>query len=105
MTSHLSPVAEAWDWQMYGECRGMNSAVFFHPDRERGSMRAVRIGYAKRICHRCAVLEQCREFALSSGELYGVWGGMSEQERRAEQQRTRDAASTDRAERRVRGRN
>jgi len=33
------PVSENWDWQRLGACRGANSAVFFHPDSERGSAR------------------------------------------------------------------
>jgi len=41
----------------------------------------------------CPVLEECREHALSTREPYGVWGGMSEEERRAyyEQQARRFA--------------
>lgn len=31
------PVTAIWDWQLHGACRGIDSAVFFHPDRERGS--------------------------------------------------------------------
>jgi WhiB family redox-sensing transcriptional regulator len=76
------PVAEAWDWQMKGLCRGRNSAVFFHPDNERGSARAARESRAKEICHQCPVLEQCRQHALQAQEPFGVWGGMGEDERR-----------------------
>lgn len=38
---------------------------------------------ARQICNRCDVLEECREWALSTDERYGVWGGLSERERRA----------------------
>ena len=34
------PNADMWDWQMHGTCRGVDSAVFFHPDGERGRARA-----------------------------------------------------------------
>ena len=76
------PVAEVWDWQLKGLCRGRNSTVFFHPDNERGSARAARESRAKEICRRCPVLQQCRQHALDAQEPYGVWGGMGEDERR-----------------------
>jgi hypothetical protein len=37
---------------------------------------------AKKICAGCAVRDECLEFALVSGERFGVWGGKSERERR-----------------------
>ncbi|MEV0297710.1 WhiB family transcriptional regulator [Nocardia sp. NPDC050710] len=79
---HYGPVAEAWDWQLHGSCRGVDSAVFFHPEGERGRARTARIQRAKSFCHDCQVLAQCRTYALGVSELYGVWGGMSEEERR-----------------------
>lgn len=36
---------------------------------------------AKRICQRCPVIVECREWALRRREQYGVWGGMGEAER------------------------
>ena len=36
------PNADIWDWQMQGLCRGVDSAMFFHPDGERGRARAQR---------------------------------------------------------------
>jgi WhiB family transcriptional regulator, redox-sensing transcriptional regulator len=38
---------------------------------------------AKRVCARCAVREQCLEFALASNQDAGVWGGLTEDERRS----------------------
>jgi WhiB family redox-sensing transcriptional regulator len=38
---------------------------------------------AKAICRRCDVREQCLSWALESGQDHGVWGGLSEDERRA----------------------
>ncbi|WP_083864711.1 WhiB family transcriptional regulator [Nocardia brevicatena] len=76
------PATEDWDWQTRGSCRGVESAVFFHPDGERGRARADRVRRAKEICGTCPVLAQCRSYALSVSEPYGVWGGMSEDERR-----------------------
>ncbi|MEU1986288.1 WhiB family transcriptional regulator [Nocardia sp. NPDC019395] len=76
------PAADAWEWQLLGSCRGLESTVFFHPDGERGRARAARVRRAKQICHACPVLDSCRNYALAVGEPYGVWGGMSEDERR-----------------------
>jgi WhiB family redox-sensing transcriptional regulator len=38
---------------------------------------------AKAVCRRCDVIDQCLQWALESGQDAGVWGGMSEDERRA----------------------
>ena len=38
---------------------------------------------AKQVCARCEVREQCLAWALEAGQDHGVWGGMSEEERRA----------------------
>lgn len=75
------PVTTVWDWQMDGLCRGLNSDLFFHPERERGPARAAREARAKSLCHRCPVLQQCRDHALAVREPYGVWGGLSVAER------------------------
>lgn len=75
------PVSEVWDWQLRGACRGVDPVLFFHPDGERGSARARRQEAAKKICAGCPVLAACRNHALTVHEPYGVWGGMSEEER------------------------
>lgn len=76
------PAEHEWQWQRRGACRGMDSAVFFHPDGERNPSRARRTARAKQICARCPVIEPCREFALRTREPFGVWGGLAESERR-----------------------
>lgn len=76
------PITQEWEWQLEGACQGLNSSVFFHPDGERGSARTRRADRAKAICLRCPVLEQCRRHALTVREPYGVWGGLTEEERR-----------------------
>lgn len=75
------PVVDRWDWQRHGLCRGVDSSVFFHPDGERGRKRLERERRAKALCRDCPVLMQCREHALTVGEPYGIWGGLSETER------------------------
>ncbi len=74
---------DVWEWQYDGACSGLDSAVFFSPDAERGAAKREREAGAKRICAGCPVIEQCREHALSVREPFGVWGGMTMDERNA----------------------
>lgn len=89
LTRLPTPVTEVWDWQLRGACRGMDSALFFHPEQERGAARDGREARAKAICQRCPVLVECRAHALSVQEPYGVWGAMTPHERAAELARRR----------------
>lgn len=77
------PNADLWDWQLHGACRGKDSALFFHPEGERGAARAARETSAKAVCAACPVVKACAEHALRVREPYGVWGGMTEDEREA----------------------
>ncbi len=72
---------------MDAACRDVDGAIFFHPDNERGEPREERVAAAKRICQVCPVRAQCSSYALESGERYGVWGGMTEEERKATRRR------------------
>jgi WhiB family redox-sensing transcriptional regulator len=74
----------ALDWQQYGACRTGDGSVFFAPDLpgEPPSARLHRLVEAKRVCARCSVRELCRSYALENEEEFGVWGGLSEIERR-----------------------
>ncbi|WP_328760428.1 WhiB family transcriptional regulator [Streptomyces sp. NBC_00271] len=75
------PFVDYWDWQRHALCRGMDSSVFFSPTRERGLRRRAREERARAICARCPVKEACVRTALRSGEEYGLWGGLTEEER------------------------
>jgi len=55
--------------------------MFFHPLGERGATRRDREAEAKAVCQRCPVVDACRRHALQVAEPYGVWGGLSEEER------------------------
>jgi WhiB family transcriptional regulator, redox-sensing transcriptional regulator len=76
-----APLAENWDWQVYAACRGLDSQMFFHPENERGPSRRRREQNAKRICAECPVQRACLSWALRTREPYGVWGGLSTEER------------------------
>jgi WhiB family redox-sensing transcriptional regulator len=75
------PNADLWDWQLVAACRGVDSSLFFHPEGERGAARSAREAAAKEVCMRCPVRAECATHALSVREPYGVWGGLTEDER------------------------
>ena len=68
-------------WQQSARCRGTDPAILFHPDGERGLERRDREQNAKRFCAPCPVRMQCFEYSLRFEEPYGIWGGISEDER------------------------
>lgn len=70
-----------WTWQDHGACRGTDPAMFFHPQNERGASRIRRERAAKRVCAECVVRLECADYAIRAREPYGVWGGLSEEER------------------------
>jgi WhiB family transcriptional regulator, redox-sensing transcriptional regulator len=72
------PSTSAWDWQLRGSCRGMDSSIFF-PGA--GTRRARRDAHAKAVCEACPVVTQCRQYALDAAEPYGIWGGLTPFER------------------------
>ena len=70
-----SEVHHFMPWQESARCRDYDPEIFF-PEKG-GSSRE-----AKRICADCPVRIECLNYALRRDERYGVWGGMSERERR-----------------------
>jgi WhiB family redox-sensing transcriptional regulator len=80
----LPPPREGdWDWQVDAACRGRDTAEFYHPENERGPSRVRRELRAKAICATCPVITNCLRWALVAREPYGVWGGLSVEEREA----------------------
>jgi WhiB family redox-sensing transcriptional regulator len=75
------PNADIWNWQLQGACRGEDPGLFFHPEGERGPLRVEREDAAKAVCARCPVLALCASHALAVREPYGVWGGLTEDDR------------------------
>lgn len=70
-------------WQAKAACRGPHALTFFPPaSGERRHERAEREQRAKAICAQCSVRSTCLDYALSIRERHGVWGGLSESERR-----------------------
>ena len=82
--NHLSVVPDPIDmpltpddpqWQEKALCAQTDPEAFF-PEKG-GSTRE-----AKRICLGCEVRDACLEYALANDERFGIWGGLSERERR-----------------------
>ncbi len=69
------------DWRQHALCREKDPELFF-PIGTTGPA-AVQVDDAKAVCRRCTVLEPCLVWALETGQDAGVWGGTSEDERRA----------------------
>lgn len=76
----LSPTLEFWEWMDDGACREHESLFYNREDEPKGVRRA-KERQAQQICAGCPVLQQCRDYALESGEHYGVWGGLTESDR------------------------
>ena len=66
---------EQAEWAPRGACRGMDPGTFF-PDRGQN------VGHVKAICHTCEVEKECLDYAVTSRQVFGIWGGTSERERR-----------------------
>jgi WhiB family redox-sensing transcriptional regulator len=62
-------------WQERANCLGVDPDLFF-PERGASTKEA------KAVCRGCEVRVECLEYALSHGEKFGIWGGLSERERR-----------------------
>lgn len=70
-----APLGVFEDWRERALCREVDTEVFF-PDKG-GSTRE-----AKRVCATCEVRTQCLDYALQRDERFGIYGGLSERERR-----------------------
>lgn len=70
-----SALSEEDQWQERALCAQTDPEAFF-PEKG-GSTRE-----AKRICQGCEVKDMCLEYALANDERFGIWGGLSERERR-----------------------
>lgn len=75
MQEFLKMLAEDRSWQSRANCMGVDPDLFF-PERGASTREA------KEVCRGCVVRDDCLEFALANSEKFGIWGGMSERERR-----------------------
>jgi WhiB family transcriptional regulator, redox-sensing transcriptional regulator len=69
------------NWRDYAQCKEEDPELFF-PIGSSGPA-LLQTEQAKAVCRRCIVTDACLNWALESGQDAGIWGGMSEDERRA----------------------
>jgi WhiB family redox-sensing transcriptional regulator len=78
--------SSADEWRLDALCAETDPEAFF-PEKG-GSTRE-----AKRVCMGCSVRAECLESALTNDERFGIWGGLSERERRRLRLQRRDTLS------------
>lgn len=91
-----TPVAAPADeigpsWRHRAACRDEDPELFF-PIGNTGPA-LLQIEDAKAVCRRCPAIDACRNWAIDTDESAGVWGGLSEDERRAMKRREARARS------------
>jgi WhiB family transcriptional regulator, redox-sensing transcriptional regulator len=69
------------DWRSRAACRAEEPELFFPVGTSGPAL--VQTARATAVCRRCPVMIRCRDWALTTGQTTGVWGGMSEVQRRA----------------------
>jgi WhiB family redox-sensing transcriptional regulator len=77
---------DTMDWRNIAACREADPELFFPIGNSGPAL--LQIEEAKQVCRRCSVLDECLRWAIDSGQDAGVWGGLSEDERRAVKRRT-----------------
>jgi WhiB family transcriptional regulator, redox-sensing transcriptional regulator len=89
-TPQRPPPSGSTDWRELAACRDSDPELFFPIGNAGPSL--LQVDRAKQVCAGCRVRTRCLEWALASGQEAGVWGGTSEDERRALRRTARLAA-------------
>lgn len=80
-------------WRNRAACLGVDPELFFPIGSSAPAF--LQIEETKAVCRRCEVIETCLTWAMESGQNTGIWGGMSEDERRALKRRDARARRAD----------
>lgn len=88
-----NPVMPSWGWQESAACAGMDLDLFFGRDGEPAAEREARERRALAVCAGCPVRDACLEHAMTVPERFGVWGGMTEEQRQTHRRRRRRRAA------------
>lgn len=79
----MTTASDPFAWMREGDCLGADAELFYPGQGEDTAP-------AKAICRTCPVKETCAEHAIVTAEKYGIWGGLSEKERRRERRARRN---------------
>lgn len=82
MSIHIASKAD--EWRVSAQCLGTDPSLFYPVEADPLSEQAKA---AKAICAVCPVQEPCLEWAIAANERDGIWGGMTEDERRGHRRR------------------
>lgn len=74
-------------WRVYANCKGADTAIFFPEGNSTQKP-------AKDLCKGCFVKPECLEFALVTNQEAGIWGGMSERQRKRLRRQRRQAQAS-----------
>jgi WhiB family redox-sensing transcriptional regulator len=80
------------DWRHRAACRDEDPELFFPIGTSGPAL--LQVEDAKAVCRHCSVVDDCLSWAIESGQESGVWGGLSEEERRALTTRTLGSRAT-----------
>jgi WhiB family transcriptional regulator, redox-sensing transcriptional regulator len=81
----MTTKADSRSWWALAACQTVSTELFF-PLTEAGPAR-LQVARAKAICSNCRVRLDCLNYAMSTHQAHGVWGGLSESERRSRRTR------------------
>jgi WhiB family transcriptional regulator, redox-sensing transcriptional regulator len=81
---------EDQEWREHASCLDFSAVLFFgFDDSESPAEKRLREDQAKTVCVECPVRQDCLDYALSARESHGIWGGMTDVERRRFANRSR----------------
>jgi WhiB family redox-sensing transcriptional regulator len=81
LASSLALATSDETWRDHALCRDTDPELFFPVGTTGNALLA--IDFAKRVCAQCNVTQECLDYALDTNQDSGIWGGLSEEERRS----------------------
>lgn len=77
---------EAQPWMRLAACRSMDTEEFYPP-------RGGDLAGPRAVCAECPVQNECLNYAIENGDHFGIWGGLSDKQRRKVRRQQREIAS------------
>ncbi len=73
-------VRTSGDWWELAACQTAEPDLFFPISTE--GLAEIDVARARAVCQRCRIRAQCLEYAIATRQMHGIWGGLTELERR-----------------------